>query len=329
MTSEEVRWVGRASPLVNAAVEPRAETRAHLFSREWAHLPGRIPGGNAPGVWLPNVEAPGDVPTGASNLVVAPNPTVLGASPAVVPPSGGMSVQLLGVQLGATGGEYIAGIDIDSVACDNVTSESDFVVRCDLPPTAGGAGVVAVRTVWGSTYTSAAGVLRFSAVEISNVTVSPSTVFNALNDTYDVTVLGKHFGIARTGGDGTSTRMFVSSKECATVDVLGDDEMVCRGISPPWTPGDFSVRVEVGSRVAVDPTAFQFQPPVEVSSVSPTTLPVGGGDITIFGQGLGTVAGDIQSVHVGSYACVSPMIITVGTAIRCRLDPGVGAGHVV
>ena len=280
-------------------------------------------------MWLPNVDAPVDVPTGAKDLIALPSPTVLGCSPTVVPPAGGVSLQLLGIELGAEGGEYIAGIDIDGEACGNVTSESDFVVRCDLPPTAGEAGVVTVRTVWGSTYTSAAGVLRYSAMEISNVTASPATIFNALNDTYDVTVLGKHFGIARTGGDGTSTRMFVSSKECATVDVLGDDEMVCRGISPPWTPGDFSVRVQVGSRVAVDPTAFQFQPPVEVSSVSPTTLPVGGGDITIFGQGLGTVAGDIQSVHVGSYACVSPMIFTVGTAIRCRLDPGVGAGHVV
>lgn len=163
----------------------------------------------------------------SSQLFARVDPTVLGSNPSIVSPAGGTELQLVGIQLGAVDGGFIDSIDVDGAPCVNVSVESDFVVSCTLLPSPGSDGIVTVRSRSGRIYASSAGVVRFLAPEIDAVLVDPDTIFNDRESVYRVTVQGRHFGSARTGGNGTSPRMVISGKECPEVRVHNDSTMEC------------------------------------------------------------------------------------------------------
>lgn len=244
---------------------------------------------------------------------------------------GGADLQLLGVDLGASQGEYIASVDIDGTPCQNLTWFSDFVLRCTSAASLGGQGIVNVNSIWGQTFDSAPGIIAYEMPELSPtnpVEVDPPAIFNVLTESYVVRAFGKNFGFPRQGGNGTETRMQVSGKDCENVTVVNDGEIVCHGISPPWTIGDYSVRVILrGGRTAVALNAFIFQPPVRVVSAQPAIISGGGGQITIGGTGLGASALDVQSVRVGPHPCGNVRVEEGGTRITCDVPPGVGADH--
>ena len=335
MESDEVRVLSRSLGVVNAALEAGGAARAQRHAREWRQLSSDPREGFEAGVWDSNVDPPHVVEWTSNQLIARVNPRVLGSNPSLVSPRGGQVVQLVGIQLGALGGGLIDRIDVDGAPCANMSVESDFVVQCTLTPSPGAEGVVSVHTPWGKVYPSSAGVVRFLSPEIESVVVDPDTIFNDLGSSYRVTVRGQHFGSARTGGNGTSPRMVISGKECPVVRVLSDSEMECEDIGPEWTPGDFSVRVLLSGREAVAPTAFQFQPPVQVQAASPESadgVPEGrvsgdGGWIVIEGNGLGNSVDTIDRVRVGPYTCTQLEMLAPATRLRCLLPPGVGTGH--
>lgn len=217
---------------------------------------------------------------------------------------------------------------MDGYNCTAVAPLSDFIVRCTLPATMGSLGVVRLHTRWGKTYSSAPGILQFVAPAVVSVHVSPAQVTNMLGMRYNMSIHGKHFGVARNG-NGTDIQVIASGSACPRVRVFNDTFMECLGLEPPWTPGDNSVRLLLNGRTAVAPDAFQFQQRVEVLAVSPTIIAVEGGWIEIEGQGLGMRDNDIQQVLAGPYECTQVTVVVPATKLRCMMSPGVGSGHKV
>lgn len=119
--------------------------------------------------------------------------------------------------------------------------------------------------------------------------------------------------------------------------VMNDTHMKCMGIRPPWVDGDFSLRIVLSQREAIDPLAFVFQPLVEVLAAYPQPgsevdgggVSGEGGWIVIDGAGLGNSADAIDRIQVGPHRCEQLSMLIAATRLRCMMPPGVGHSHAV
>lgn len=96
MVTSEVVVVPRRHGLVHDALEGSAMARVTEAGLEWRRLAGASLYELGPRVRVARVNATAPTPWSSTDIMVLTDPTVIGATPAVVEPGGGKPVQLIG-----------------------------------------------------------------------------------------------------------------------------------------------------------------------------------------------------------------------------------------
>ncbi|HEY0806697.1 MAG TPA: IPT/TIG domain-containing protein, partial [Pseudonocardiaceae bacterium] len=239
--------------------------------------------GGAVGTTLDRVFAQLDLFHGARPGSALPAPTITGVQPASGSPSGGTVVTITGTTFVANGTEVFFG----GTVAGSVVVVSPTSITCTTPPGTFGAQVaVAIRTPGG--VSTATPPVTFTYLDPPTVTkIDKPRGPSAGGGT--VTITGTNF-VAGNGPDGTPNTTVAFGTAHATNVLVGSDPTSLTCTVPP-AGGNLAVNVVVttkgGSSAASAASAYTYVPLPTVTSVTPASGPVVGGQaVTVTGTNL-------------------------------------------
>jgi large repetitive protein len=224
-------------------------------------------------------------------------PTLVSISPPSGPTQGGLKLTISGTNLGIS-----ALVNISSQIC-TVSFQSHSQVVCNQPAGEGSAIPI---------FLSVGGQL---AVSLSLLFSYDAPSLSSLFPTHGPTA-GSSFQVSGSSFGATAGQVFVGNRSCV-VSAWTHTSITCT--APVFEGASLPVTVLTSILASSNSLAYSYDPPF-LSSISPSTLPTVGGEITIIGINFGAST----SVAIGSNSCA--VISWSQSTVVCTAPPGQGIG---